>query len=66
MSFNEYKSAVAKELLDYGYTKEEIDKFINKPKIAKTVRETYEEYSEDGTAGCESVAVASCLDMMYE
>ena len=66
MSFNEYKSAVAKELLDYAYTKEEIDKFLNKPKIDKVLRENYEEFSEQGTAGCEPVATASCLDMMYE
>lgn len=66
MSFNEYKSAVAKELLDYAYTKEEIDKFLSKSKIAKVLRENYEEYSEQGTAGTEPIATASCLDMMYE
>ena len=66
MSFNEYKSAVAKELLDYAYTKEEIDKFLSKPKITKVLRDNYEEYSEQGTAGCEPIATASCLDMMYE
>ena len=66
MSFNDYKSEVAKELLDYGYTKEEIDEFLSKPKIDKVVRDTYEEFSEQGTAGCEPIAMASCLDMMYE
>ena len=66
MSFNEYKSAVAKELLDYAYTKEEIDKFLSKSNIEKVLRENYAEYSEQGTAGCEPIATASCLDMMYE
>lgn len=66
MSFNEYKSAVAKELLDYAYTKEEIDKFLTKPKINKAMRDNYREFSERGTAGTEPIAMASCLDMMYE
>lgn len=66
MSFNEYKSAVAKELLDYGYTKAQIDKFLAKSDIDAIVRDTYEEYSEDGTAGTEPSATASCLDMLYE
>ena len=66
MSFNEYKSAVAKELLNYAYTKAEIDKFLVKPKIDKVMRDNYREFSEQGTAGTEPVATASCLDMMYE
>ena len=66
MSFSEYKNEVAKELLDYSYTKEEIEKFLNKPKIEKVMRDNYEEYSEQGTAGTEPIATASCLDMMYE
>ena len=66
MKFNDYKSAVAKELLDYSYTEKEINEFLNRPKIAKVLRENYEEYSEQGTAGCEPTATASCIDMMYE
>ena len=66
MSFNEYRSAVAKELLDYGYTKIEIEKYISKSDIDDIIRKRYTEYSEGGTAGCEPIAMASCLDMMYE
>lgn len=66
MSYNEFRSAVAKELEKYGYTKSEIAKYIAKPKTDKVMRLNYKEYSEKKTAGSEPTATASCLDMMYE
>ena len=66
MSFNEYKSAVSKELLKYGYTTDEINKFVNKANIDKVIRTNYEQYTGKRKAGCEPTATASCLDMMYE
>ena len=66
MSFNEYKSEVSKRLLNYGYTTDEIKKFVSRPKIDKVLRTNYERYTEKHMAGCEPIATASCLDMMYE
>lgn len=66
MSFVEYRNQVIKELsTTYGYTKEQVDKFLSKKNIDDTLRTNYARYSEQKFAGCEPKATASCLDMMY-